>query len=150
MAPANRSSAGDTPALRVQVGDTWYTVEAVDLAADPALVRVDGELVEVALGQPTAAQAAEPEPETRGEPEAEVPPSAAPTAGRAFRTPMPGVIFSVAVAAGDQVVTGDEVCVLEAMKMQQTLRADWSGIVKTVHVQPGQQVPDGAPIVDLE
>ena len=148
MAPANRSSAGDTPALRVQVGGTWYTVEAVDLTADPVRVRVDGEMIEVTLEQPTPT--AEPEPETRGEPEAEVPPSAAPTAGRTFRTPMPGVIFSVAVAAGDQVVTGDEVCVLEAMKMQQTLRADWSGIVKTVHVQPGQQVPDGAPIVDLE
>ena len=149
MAPANRSSAGDTPTLRVQVGDTWYTVEAVDLAADPALVRVDGELVEVTLGQPVAAQTAEPEPETRSEPKTDVS-SAEPAAGRTFRTPMPGVIVSVAVAAGDQVVTGDEVCVLEAMKMQQTLRADWSGIVKTVHVQPGQQVPDGAPIVDLE
>ena len=150
MPSANRSAAGDTPALRVQVGDTWYTVEAVDLAADPALVRVDGELVEVTLGQPVAAQTEEPEPATRSEPEPNASSSAEPPAGRTFRTPMPGVIFSVAVAAGDQVVTGDEVCVLEAMKMQQTLRADWSGIVKTVHVQPGQQVPDGAPIVDLE
>ena len=150
MAPSNRSAGGDTPTLRVQVGDTWYTVEAVDLTTDPARVRVDGELVEVALGQPTAAQAAEPDPETRSEPKAEISPSAEPAPGRTFRTPMPGVVFSVAVSAGDQVVTGDEVCVLEAMKMQQTLRADWSGIVKTVHVQPGQQVPDGAPIVDLE
>ena len=149
MAPANRSSAGDTPTLRVQVGDTWYTVEAVDLAADPALVRVDGELVEVTLGQPVVAQTEEPEPATRSEPKTDVSP-AEPAAGRIFRTPMPGVIVTVAVAVGDQVVTGDEVCVLEAMKMQQTLRADWTGIVKTVHVQPGQQVPDGAPIVDLE
>ena len=150
MAPSNRSSDGDTTTLRVQVGDTWYTVEAVDLAADPALVRVDGELVEVTLGQPIAAQAAAPKPETRSEPEAEVASPAAPAGGRTFRTPMPGVIVTVAVAVGDQVVTGDEVCVLEAMKMQQTLRADWTGIVRTVHVQPGQQVPDGAPIVDLE
>ena len=73
----------------------------------------------------------------------------APSTGRVFRTPMPGVIISVDVSVGDQVVTGDDVCVLEAMKMQQTLRADWSGIVKTVYVQPGQQVLDGAPIIDL-
>ena len=150
MAPSNRSSDGGTTTLRVQVGDTWHTVEAVDLAADPALVKVDGELVEVTLGQPTAAQKAAPEPETRSEPKPEVASSEVPTGGRTFRTPMPGVIVTVAVAVGDQVVTGDEVCVLEAMKMQQTLRADWTGIVKTVHVQPGQQVPDGAPIVDLE
>ena len=58
--------------------------------------------------------------------------------------------MSVAVKQGDQVVTGDEVCVLEAMKMQQVLRADWSGIVRSVLVQPGQQVMDGDPIVELE
>ena len=62
---------------------------------------------------------------------------------------MPGLILSVAVKVGDQVVTGDEVCVLEAMKMQQSLRADWSGVVSAVHVKPGQQVLDGDPIVDL-
>jgi propionyl-CoA carboxylase alpha chain len=62
---------------------------------------------------------------------------------------MPGVILSVSVQVGDQVVTGDEICVLEAMKMQQLLRADWSGIVTKVHVGAGQQVLDGDPIVDL-
>ena len=63
---------------------------------------------------------------------------------------MPGVILSVAVKIGDQVVTGDPICVLEAMKMQQVLRADWTGIVRTVHVESGQQVLDGDPIVELE
>ena len=63
---------------------------------------------------------------------------------------MPGVIMSVSVKEGDQVVTGDEICVLEAMKMQQSLRAEWSGIVRTVHVQPGRQVLDGDPIIELE
>ena len=69
---------------------------------------------------------------------------------KAFTSPMPGVVVSVAVVVGDVLVTGDEICVLEAMKMQQTLRADWSGTVGTVHVQSGQQVLDGDPIVDLE
>ena len=62
---------------------------------------------------------------------------------------MPGVILSVSVKVGDQVITGDEICVLEAMKMQQMLRADWSGVVTAVHVESGQQVLDGDPIVDL-
>ena len=52
--------------------------------------------------------------------------------------------------SGKLPVAGDEICVLEAMNMQQMLRADWSGIVKTVHVQAGQQVLDGDAIVDLE
>jgi len=36
------------------------------------------------------------------------------------------------------------------MKMQQTLRADWSGIVQAVHVSAGEQVVDGQAIADLE
>lgn len=63
---------------------------------------------------------------------------------------MPGTILSIDVAVGDQVVTGDPICVLEAMKMQQILRADWSGVVSVVHVVVGQQVSDGSPIVELE
>jgi len=63
---------------------------------------------------------------------------------------MPGVIISVAVSVGDQVVTGDDICVLEAMKMQQVLRADWSGIVASVNVSAGDQVVDGEVIASLE
>ena len=63
---------------------------------------------------------------------------------------MPGIVLSVAVGVGDQVTTGDDICVLEAMKMQQTLKADWSGVVSAVHVIAGQQVQDGDAIVELE
>ena len=63
---------------------------------------------------------------------------------------MPGTILSIEVNPGDQVVTGDTICVLEAMKMHQELRADWSGVVKEVMVSVGQQVLGGAPIVELE
>ena len=69
---------------------------------------------------------------------------------RSFKSPMPGVIISVAVSVGDQVVTGDDICVLEAMKMQQVLRADWSGIVASVNVSAGDQVVDGEVIASLE
>ena len=62
---------------------------------------------------------------------------------------MPGIVLSIAVSVGDQVTTGDDICVLEAMKMQQTLKADWSGVVSAVHVIPGQQVQDGDAIVEL-
>jgi propionyl-CoA carboxylase alpha chain len=67
-----------------------------------------------------------------------------------FVAPMPGTILSLEVDVGDQVVTGDPVCVLEAMKMQQVLRAEWSGVVGAVHVIVGEQVSDGSPIIELE
>lgn len=133
--------------VRVKVKDTWYTVEVDDLDSDPIVAMVDGEPVEIStrnlLAQPEQADSEE-------ELSAEDRPAAAPAASaKSFIAPMPGLILSVAVKVGDQVVTGDEVCVLEAMKMQQSLRADWSGVVSAVHVKPGQQVLDGDPIVDL-
>ena len=69
---------------------------------------------------------------------------------KVFKCPMPGMIISVTHKEGDNVITGDEVCVLEAMKMQQTLKADWSGVVKKIYVKAGDQVLDGDPILELE
>ncbi len=144
------------PTIRVKVADRWFTVEVPDPHASPVRAIVDGEEVEVQLENVVAAEV-QPESITPPPP-APVSPAPEPTpavgAGRAptklFSSPMPGVILSVAVSVGDEVVTGDEICVLEAMKMQQMLRADWSGIVRSVHVEAGQQVLDGDPIVELE
>ena len=66
-----------------------------------------------------------------------------------FTAPMPGMIISIAVKEGDQVVPGDEICVLEAMKMQQTLRAEWAGIVDEIYVATGQQIQGGDKILGL-
>ena len=157
-----------TNTVKVNVRGRWYTVEVRDLETHPVQVLVDGEPVEVEfsqLGVPDSPRArALPVPtrtSVRDSPRPLAPPPAEdplpeapgarrPSAAKVFRSPMPGVIVSVAVKEGDQVVTGDEVCVLEAMKMQQTLRADWTGIVSAVHVQPGQQVLDGDPLIELE
>lgn len=145
--------------VRVKVGETWYTVEIEDLNGNPVHAIVDGQPVEVEVQQLNSET---PSPETsRAQPESPAPnaaPAPPPTPAtpvsasnfKKFRTPMPGVILSISVNVGDKVITGDEICILEAMKMQQTLRADWSGIVRAIHVIPGQQVSDGAPIIDLE
>ena len=153
-----------TTTLRVKVGERWYTVEISDPTADPIVAFVDGEEVQVHIAradrfakpEPAAVPAPTPVAPAPSRPTPTVPPApaavpAAASAGpiKQFKTPMPGVILSVSVQVGDQVVTGDEICVLEAMKMQQMLRADWSGIVTKVHVGAGQQVLDGDPIVDL-
>ena len=131
--------------LKVKIRDRWYAVEIEDPTGDRVHVLVDGDPVDVVFGsQPAGESAAVP-----GASEEQAPASGTPSSRRVFHSPMPGVIISVMVEKGDQVVTGDEVCVLEAMKMQQTLRADWSGVVRKVHVQPGQQVLDGDPLVEL-
>ena len=146
-----------TKRLRVKVDERWYTVQIGDLDSNPVRVLVDGEPVDVdieRIGRTETSPALTTGDDAPADAQQATEPSQTPTprpaaAVRTFRSPMPGVILSVAVEKGQQVVTGDEVCVLEAMKMQQSLRADWSGVVQTVHVKPGQQVLDGDPILEL-
>ena len=151
-----------TEIVKVKVEGKWYTVEVGDLAQRPITAIVDGRSIQVDVERPdsrprrrpaspsatiTQPTSAAPTPASR--PVGAVVESA-PAAAKLFRTPLPGTILSIEVKPGDQVVTGDPVCVLEAMKMQQILRADWSGVVKEVMVAVGQQVLAGAPIVELE
>ena len=139
-----------TTNVRVRIEDRWFNVEIDN--SDPTNLRVlvDGIPVDVSLEKITVSES-QSQATTQTEPNPSTDPKdASASATKIFRTPMPGSIISVSVERGDQVITGDEICVLESMKMQQSLRADWSGIVKTVHVQSGQQVLDGEPIIDLE
>jgi biotin carboxyl carrier protein len=65
--------------------------------------------------------------------------SGSPESG-AVLAPIPGIIVAVKVQPGDRVTAGQEVCVLEAMKMQNSIRAKQSGVVAAVHVRAGDQV----------
>ena len=55
-------------------------------------------------------------------------------------SPMPGTLISLAVAEGDELQPGQEVAVVEAMKMQNVLRAPRGGIVSSLHAKPGQSL----------
>jgi propionyl-CoA carboxylase alpha chain len=54
--------------------------------------------------------------------------------------PLPGTVISVHVAAGDQVVAGQTLVVLEVMKIEHRILAEADGLVSAVHVSPGQRV----------
>jgi len=64
--------------------------------------------------------------------------------------PMPGRIVATLVAAGTQVKRGTPLVVLEAMKMEHTLQAPADGTVKGYRAKAGDQVGDGAVLVDFE
>jgi len=76
--------------------------------------------------------------------------SAGPTGPAPIVAPMPGLIVRVNVAPGDTVEAGQGVVVMEAMKMENELRATSPGKVRSVEVSPGTAVEKGALLVALE
>jgi biotin carboxyl carrier protein len=65
------------------------------------------------------------------------------------RSAMPGVIVEIRVEAGQEVAQGDLLVILEAMKMQNEIRAQAAGVVAQVHVETGDSVPAGAKLVEF-
>jgi acetyl-CoA carboxylase biotin carboxylase subunit len=63
--------------------------------------------------------------------------------------PMPGQVLKVLIAPGQKVSAGDPLVILEAMKMEQTLRASTDGVVEAVHVQQGDVVAPGDVLVNI-
>jgi len=132
------------PGLRtfnVFVDGTYYEVEVECTSGAPVITGV----APVAAAAPAAA--AKPAAPAAA-------PAAPPAAAEAIapgdvplRAPMPGMIISYAVKVGDKVNTGDLVCVLEAMKMQNSLPAPATGQVKAIHFEPGASVAKDAVIL---
>ena len=85
-------------------------------------------------------------------PQAAPAPAAAPAAsgaGKAVTAPLPGNIVGISVKVGDTVKAGQQVAVLEAMKMENTIESPVAGTVTAIHVNIGDSVPADAPIVTI-
>ncbi len=65
------------------------------------------------------------------------------------KAPIPGLITKITVAAGDTVVQGDQLLILEAMKMENEIVAPQAGTVSVLHVVAGQTVDKGAKMVEI-
>ncbi len=120
--------------LRITVNGTVYDVqvEEVDGTASPAAV---------STAQPAAPKAAAPAPKAA---------AAAPAGGEAVKSPMPGTIISVNVKAGQSVKKGDVLVVLEAMKMENEIKAAKDGKVVSVAVNKGESVDTGTVLVTMD
>ena len=118
----------------VTVNGTPYNVELEEsAAATPVSAPVQ------AAPAPAPVQQAAPAPA----------PAPAAGAGKAVTSPLPGVIIAVKVNVGDTVKAGQEVAVLEAMKMENSIEADCAGTVTAIHVAKGDSVLEGASIVTI-
>ncbi|MGN0843787.1 MAG: biotin/lipoyl-containing protein [Kiritimatiellia bacterium] len=75
-------------------------------------------------------------------------PKAAPAGGEVFKAPMPGLVLRFTASEGDKVNEGDEVMVLEAMKMEMPMKASKSGVV-SFSVAQGDKVASGDPLFSI-
>ena len=137
-----------------------YDVEIEEVEGNLAKVSVNGIQFEVELKRPinpvhaikkpkvAAPKPAAPAPAPAAAPVAAAP-AAAPGSGNPVKAPLPGTISSISVKVGDQVNVGDTVLVLEAMKMQNNIEAEYAVTVTSIVVNPGDSVMEGAVLLTI-
>src|SRR5208337_3485880 len=128
--------------FNVFVDGQYYEVEVEALGGTPVLTGVTPKAAAVGKGvSPVVAAAPAPAPAPAPVSKAAAAPLETLAAGEVpLRAPMPGMIISYSVQVGDKVAIGDLVCVLEAMKMQNSLPAPAAGVVKAINFDPGASV----------
>ena len=125
--------------FNVTVNGTTYEVDVEEIGAGAA----------VAAPAPVAAAPAA-APAAPAAPKAAPAPKVQGSAGAtAVNAPMPGNILKVNVSVGQQVKSGDVLCVLEAMKMENDIPAPADGVVASVNVQKGASVNSGDVLITL-
>lgn len=139
--------------VTVRIDDQTFSVEIQDINARPVIAIVDGQAFEVwpeethepqphVVTPSFASNGRHAQPAAAIAPQLSAPPvpSVASKNGTGVYAPIPGVIQSLDVQPGDSVTPGQQLCVLEAMKMKNLIRATRAGTIATVNVSVGQQV----------
>jgi biotin carboxyl carrier protein len=130
----------------VKIDDHIYEVEIQNLQAQPVIALVDGQEVEVWLQNSIPGHLALAKQEaTTGKPptsptlvgKGQVPGSAD---EKSVVAPIPGVIEKILVNEGDAVSYGQELCIIEAMKMRNAIRAARAGKIASILIASGQTV----------
>lgn len=139
---------------KYKINGNNYTVAVGDIDDNVAQVEVNGVPYKVEIEQSKAAKvvsaprpSAAPRTASGEKIIASKPASGGPGSVVA---PLPGVVISVNVKVGDTVKASDTVVLLEAMKMENTIRAGRDGKVASVNVSAGESVLEGATLITLE
>lgn len=152
--------------INVKIENQTYEVIVGDLNARPIIATIDGQNFEVtpevpvrvaAAPQPVIAPVA---PVAAVAPAPVAAPAPAPVAAQpaaasggksmnAVLAPIPGVIINISVKEGDMVKKGQELIVLEAMKMKNSIRAQRDGKVTSIKVRIGDHVTHSQALLEL-
>ena len=148
--------------LKVKINEKVFEVEIGDLRERPIVATVDGETFEVWPESKATYTAQTSRPNRLETPVSEsgavtpvLTPRATPGAslsndgGKTVRAPIPGVITIVLVQPGDHVSVGQELCKLEAMKMNNSIRSNREGQIIAIRVSAGQQVKHNEVLIEF-
>lgn len=129
-----------------------YAVKIDKIEGDQAQLEVNGTPYSVKIIQEKKETPKVSTPAPAAAPAATVAPTpaAAPAStgkGKAVKAPLPGVIISVDVQVGQQVKRGQQVAVLEAMKMENGINAECDGTITEIKVKAGDSILEGTDIV---
>ena len=130
--------------VSVKIDGQIYEVEIQDINKRPIVAIVEGEAFEV-----------HPETELGSSVPTELAPiksteSVTQTASsKVLLAPLPGTVTAIFVLPGAQIEVGQPVCVIEAMKMKNTIRANRSGTIANVLISPGQSVKHKQVLVEF-
>ena len=110
------------------------------------------EVEEVGAGQsaPVAAAPVAAAPAPKASPAPKAAPAAAPAGSISVNAPMPGNINAIKVTVGQAVKKGDNLLILEAMKMENEIKAPQDGVVASIAVSKGQSVNTGDLLISLK
>lgn len=154
----------------VKKGDVLLVIEAMKMAND-IIAEADGTIQRIAVAEgqsvnqgdllvemvaDAVAAPAAPAVKVAAPAPTAATPAPAPAApkvaagAKVVEAPLPGTITKVLVKAGDAVKAGDTVCMMEAMKMENSITAEFAGTIKAVLVDAGAQVQSGQALVELD
>ena len=138
---AHAAAIPGTPLLHLLLGKDSWTVACQQLDGHPPrwALGAAGERVEVEVQDDRSKQI-----------EALTGQGRRPVASGVIKAPMPGLVVRVEVNPGETVEAGQGLVVVEAMKMENELRATHTGVVEQVHVKAGDRVEKGAELVTLK
>ena len=140
---------------KYKINGTVYKVGIGDIENGVAEVQVNGTPYKVELEKAKAPTIKSVKPAAAprtasGEKVIAKPAPKAAAGGTPVKAPLPGVVLEINVTVGQAVKAADQVVVLEAMKMENSITTDYAGTVKQILVEPGETVATDAVLVEIE
>ena len=141
---------------RLLVNGESYEVEVLEQSRERVVFNLDGRSYAVEFQEALPGESGEgsskagvAKPRTAGSKAARITAAKTSDGAIAVSAPMPGVVLEIIARVGVQVVQGDVLLRVEAMKMENNIFASHSGTVRAIHVEQGQEVLDGDLLLEI-